>query len=320
MTISIEMTVRGILIAGHWRTEAELNNMTTDDKRNTLIVVLTTITNQSVHYFQGFADDVLVGKAAVAVFLLEAGLVTEAWLKAHTDDNERNTLIDQLNRKTDRPVRELQGKSNGELVVLGLEWLNGARMVTGILDFSWETDTAKVLAGVPDMIAEQTYLNPSDIELTDKFVVSKDVSNKSTFSHEHGLTVKVGVNTTFAAGIPYIAKNKTSVSIDVTQTNAWKFGEENTTSQKYSSETSVKLPPHTKIKRTATVTRSSLDVPYRATVLLGDGSKRELKGTWNGVTTYNLEVKQESLNTVNLKEQREIVKTVDVNPPQRPAP
>src|SRR5215469_1800232 len=134
MPISIEMTVRGVLIAGHWRTEAELNNMTTDNKRNTLIVALTTITNQSVPYFQSFDDNTLVGKAAVALFLLQAGLYDEAWLKTHTDDNERNTLIMQLYMKTDRPVHELQGKNNGELVVLGLEWLNGARMVTGIVD------------------------------------------------------------------------------------------------------------------------------------------------------------------------------------------
>jgi aerolysin toxin len=319
MTISIEMTVRGLLIAGHWRTEAELNSMTTDNKRNTLIVVLTTITNQSVSYFQSLDDNTLIGKAAIAVFLLEAGLVHEAWLKAHKDDDARNALIVQLNMKTDRPIKELQGKSDRELVVLGLEWLDGAKMVTGIIDFSWKVDTAKILATVPDIIAEQTYLNQSGIDSHDKFGFDKDVTSKSTFSHEHGLTVKIGMKTEFEAGIPYMATNKTTVGIDVTQANTWKFGEENATCQKYSYESEVELPPHSKIKRTATVTRGSLDVPYRATVLLGDGSKRVLEGTWNGVSTYGLIVTQESLDTVNLKEQRETVETVEVNPTQFPA-
>src|SRR5262249_387310 len=34
----IEMTLRGVLLAGGWRTEDELNGTTTDNKRNTLIV------------------------------------------------------------------------------------------------------------------------------------------------------------------------------------------------------------------------------------------------------------------------------------------
>jgi hypothetical protein len=318
MTISIEMTVRGVLLAGHWRTEAELNNMTTEDKRNTLIVSLTTVTNQSVSYFQRFDDNTLVAKAAVPVFLLIAGLVSESWLKANSDDGARNYLIIELNKKTDKPIRDLQGKSNGELVAMGLEWLNGARMVTGIIEFSWKADDAKILATVPDWIAEQTYINDSNIELLHKFVIAKDITNTSTFSHEHDLTVQIGVSTTFKAGIPYIAENKTTVGIDVSTTNTWKFGEENTTSQKYSDEAEAKLPPHTKIKITATVTKASLNVPYSAKVRLGDGTNKVIEGTWNGVSTYNLVVTQQTIDTATAKERRTTLQTVEVNPKQLP--
>ena len=292
--------------------------MTTDDKRNTLIVALTTITNQSVHYFQGFNDDTLVGKAAVTVFLLEAGLVDIAWFKERTDDAARNNLIVQLNMKTDRPIPELQGKTNKELVVLGLEWFNKATLVTGIVDFSWKPDNAKIIATVPDMIAQQTYLNPSKYESHDKFGFEKTVENKSTFSHEHGFTVKIGVQTMFKAGIPYIAENKTTVSIDAGTTNKWSFGEENAITQKYTYEADVQLPPHSKVKRTATITKGSMNVPYTATVLTGDGSKRVIEGTWNGVSTYDLIVTQENLDTVSLKVQRETIETVEVNPKQSP--
>ncbi len=46
MPFMIEMTPRGVLLAGKWRTEDELNHMPTEDKRNTLIVVLREYTNQ----------------------------------------------------------------------------------------------------------------------------------------------------------------------------------------------------------------------------------------------------------------------------------
>ena len=40
-------TIRGVLLAGKFRTQHELNNMSHDDQRNTLIVELTAHSNQS---------------------------------------------------------------------------------------------------------------------------------------------------------------------------------------------------------------------------------------------------------------------------------
>jgi hypothetical protein len=39
MAFNIEMTVRGVLRAGNWRTEDQLNLMSSEDKRDYLIVV-----------------------------------------------------------------------------------------------------------------------------------------------------------------------------------------------------------------------------------------------------------------------------------------
>jgi hypothetical protein len=46
MAFTIEMTLRGVLLAGKWRTEDELNHMPTNDKRNFLIVELEKHTNK----------------------------------------------------------------------------------------------------------------------------------------------------------------------------------------------------------------------------------------------------------------------------------
>jgi phospholipase C len=49
---TIEMTPRGILLAGKWRTQDELNKMSAGDIRNTLIVELSKHTNQPVGIFR----------------------------------------------------------------------------------------------------------------------------------------------------------------------------------------------------------------------------------------------------------------------------
>lgn len=111
--------IRGILLAGQFRTHHELNGMSNDDQRNTLIVELTGRTNQPVAHFQAMDDATLAGTGAVLVFLRKGGIRTDAQLKSMSDDGQRNTLIVELASQTGLG-RELQAFSNMELVLLGL--------------------------------------------------------------------------------------------------------------------------------------------------------------------------------------------------------
>jgi hypothetical protein len=113
----IEMTPGGILVAGKWRTQDELNKMPAEDIRNTLIVALSKHTNQPVEYFQGFNNDDLVGKGAVVAFLRKAAIRDDAALKNMTDADQRKALIYVL-----APRPGLQDMSNQKLVQIGLEW------------------------------------------------------------------------------------------------------------------------------------------------------------------------------------------------------
>ena len=138
MSLAIEMTVRGVLLAGKWLTEAQLKPEGAQDPkisggwRNHLISKLVDHTNpayyqkkfhrDSVSYFQGCDNDTLIGMGAVIVFLRESGLCDEKTLKAVGDDDQRNGLIDQNYRHTGRPVPEFQGMNNQRLVQIGLQW------------------------------------------------------------------------------------------------------------------------------------------------------------------------------------------------------
>jgi hypothetical protein len=293
MALAIEMTLRGVLLAGQWREEAELNHMPTEDKRNSLIVELGNNTNQPVSYFQGFGDDALVGKGATIVFLREAGIRDENALRAMSDNEQRNTLIVENNNHTDRPIATLQNMSDTQLVQKGLIWFANSRTIVEILEFYWNLDQAKVLSTAPEIIATETYDNSkSQIPLRTKFSFTKEITNTSTFSEQHGFEIKVGVETKFKAGIPGLAENETTVKLDASTTNTWQIGGENKTTQSYTRESDVEVPAFKRMQRVASVTKGNLDVPYRAKIRAGDGSIQWLEGTWMGVSTINLLEKQ----------------------------
>jgi len=111
--------LRGVLLAGQFRTQRELSGMSNDDQRNTLIVEMAGRTNQPRGHFQAMDDFTLSGAGAVYVFLRNARIRTEQQLKAISDDDQRNILIVELGAQTGLGSK-LQGLRNLDLVRLGL--------------------------------------------------------------------------------------------------------------------------------------------------------------------------------------------------------
>ena len=123
--------IRGVLLAGQFRNQHQINTMTHDDQRNTLLVELSGRTNQPVPHFQAMNDDTLAGAGAVLVFLRKRGIRTDAQLKTISDDDQRNILIVELGAQTHLPGPVLQGMSNIDLVLLGLG--KGQSFIRGVL-------------------------------------------------------------------------------------------------------------------------------------------------------------------------------------------
>ncbi|HZS56061.1 MAG TPA: hypothetical protein VFA65_16785 [Bryobacteraceae bacterium] len=111
--------IRGVLLAGRFRNQRELNGMSDEDQRNTLIVELAGRTNQSVPHFQAMDNAALAGTGAVLVFLRTTQIRTDEELKRMSDDDQRNTLIVEIGAQTGLG-KELQALSNMELVLMGL--------------------------------------------------------------------------------------------------------------------------------------------------------------------------------------------------------
>jgi hypothetical protein len=126
--------LRGVLLAGRFRTQHQLNRMSDEDQRNTLIVELTGRSNQN--NFQALNNDALVEAGVVLVFLRTARIRNDAQLKTMSIDDMRNILIVEIGAMTGMG-RELQGLSNLELVLIGLGnrpgSLNQSTFVRGVL-------------------------------------------------------------------------------------------------------------------------------------------------------------------------------------------
>jgi hypothetical protein len=282
-----------VLLAGQWRTEENLNHISTEDKRNTLIVEMTNHSNESVQYFQKMNDDDLIGKGAMVVFLRAAGIRNDEQLKKMSTEDQRNALIVENNMHSDKPIPYLQGQNNRELVQIGLDWFTKSRSIAAILEFYWNPDLGKVASTRPEIIASQNYNNlKSSVQLEDTFNISKEISNTSKFSQEHGFTFGIKASTEFEAGIPFAASTKSGIEVNTSTTSKWNIAEENTTKQLYSNSSPVHVPPGKAIKKVASVTSAKLDVPYRAKIRAEDGSIKWIEGTWNGASTLNLIVTQ----------------------------
>jgi hypothetical protein len=120
--IAIDMTLDGVLLAGSWRNADELAQMSEEDKRNALIVELSKHSLQEVPFFQGFDTQTLIGKGAILVFLITAGIRDAFALQGMSDGDQRNALIVENASHTEFTIPVLQGMTDRELVKVGLSW------------------------------------------------------------------------------------------------------------------------------------------------------------------------------------------------------
>jgi hypothetical protein len=110
--------IRGVLLAGQFRTQHQLDTLSEDGQRNILIVEIGKRTKQT--NLQSLDNNTLAGIGAVLVFLRTSGIRSDADIQRMTADDMRNVLIVELAAQTGLSVPILQGMKNLDLVLLGL--------------------------------------------------------------------------------------------------------------------------------------------------------------------------------------------------------
>lgn len=109
--------IRGVLLAGGFRTPRDLNNMSAEDQRNTLIVEMARHSNQT--HFQALDDFALGGAGAVMVLLRSARIRSDDELKTMSVDDQRNVAIAEIGAQTGLGDK-LQRMTNIDLVLTAL--------------------------------------------------------------------------------------------------------------------------------------------------------------------------------------------------------
>jgi uncharacterized protein YkwD len=113
--------IRGVLLAGRFRSYRDLNAMSAEDQRNTLITELAGRTNQPGGHFQGMNDEAVANAGATLVFLRAAAIRDDVTLKAMSDDDQRNTMIVEVTGQLGLHGFLLQDETSIQLVRLALD-------------------------------------------------------------------------------------------------------------------------------------------------------------------------------------------------------
>jgi hypothetical protein len=118
-SLTLSTFIRGVLLAGGFRTHHDLIAMSDGDQRNTLIVEMTKHSNQQTAHFQSLNDFQLAGAGAAMVFLLKGGIRDANALKTMSDDDQRNTAIVEVAAQT-HLGNKLQGLRTIDVVAAAL--------------------------------------------------------------------------------------------------------------------------------------------------------------------------------------------------------
>ncbi len=122
-----EMSLSDVLRAGGWVAPDRLKAMSAQDQRQAVIDQLSRISGLPKDDINKLNDYDLIGRGAVTVFLLQAGIRDEAGLKVNVD--HRTALIMEVAAKCGYDQQSLQGLDNYQLVRVALEPKPGNKFV-----------------------------------------------------------------------------------------------------------------------------------------------------------------------------------------------
>jgi hypothetical protein len=83
-----------------------------------------------------------------------------------------------------------------------------------------------------------------------------------------------------------------TISLSPSTTTTFGSSEETSITKTYSHSSEVEVPPPSRVRKEASITRVNLEVPWRAKVKTGLGNIKEISGMWYGDSTYNLRITQ----------------------------
>ena len=135
----------------------------------------------------------------------------------------------------------------------------------------------------------QNWTNNTNEEQTNTFTFEVDYTETQSWSTTWG--VKIGIETTIKAGIPFFLNGTIKVSAEGTW-NTTSGGQQSQT-KKFADSIPVKVPPHSQVTCKATASTATVSIPFSADATYWDTSGKSYPGvytgTYQGTTAYELQ-------------------------------
>jgi hypothetical protein len=241
--------------------------------------------------FRELTTEQLIDLSAILLFFRDTRILEESGIQYtpvksfKTVDDVRNTLIHYMNRVQDIPVKELQAKSNRQLLTQAQDYYLKTRTVKEVLELHFDPDPTQVVQMKPETVETKYLINRGSTPVTRAITVAAEFTDTSVFSREHGFQVGVGIETGWAVGDPRAVGSHVKVSFTASTAHKWTVGQTNTIARKFSDTLTVTTRGNTASKVSLVVQRGHLSVPYVAKIRTEDGTTREISGTWEGVSS-----------------------------------
>lgn len=144
---------------------------------------------------------------------------------------------------------------------------------------------AKILETAPYILDENTINNPDNLTITHNYSYSQILTDNTSFQEQNSITTTISGSHKTDIALTKIVSIGGSTSFTSTQQQTVTYGKSSSITTQISKSYNFTVPPKHRLKYQYLSTRSSLDVPYIATL---KGRKTiKIRGTWKGVTYYN---------------------------------
>ena len=199
----------------------------------------------------------------------------------------------ELNDKDTMTVACYNAEFSGDVFLnRNTDFYEAINVVDKVCSLDFMLDKAKILQTTPNVLVEQCFDNrESEVEMSDVFAVSKSITLTNKFSHSHRF--RIGADTTFKTGIPFLANGEMTLS--ASDPGGFSLTKENSETITYETTSNVNLPPGKAITKSAIITQANLKVPWTAKIVNKLGRIHTIGGKWRGVDAYNLRIVQEDM-------------------------
>jgi len=193
-----------------------------------------------------------------------------------------------------KALKYFDGRCGSKLDALRAYWWPIEPISYLVSNMQYTLTQSQLMNADPEYAGSFFIINKSSVQQTITQSGATAYTETSTWSKSYA--TKTGVKTTFQTGIPFVVEGKVEVSEEFTYT--YTFGDTKSTAKTTTQTVNVNVPSQRQIKVVFTAKKTTVDLPYSATIITtfsnGATKSEQIHGTYKGVCLLSLEATYEA--------------------------